>query len=63
MAISTLDSSGGVLSGEFARWTAEEQKSAALAMKQQRLYQEEEDKRRGNRPNDKGVAPKGKDKG
>ena len=25
MTMSTLDSSGGVLSGEFARWTAEEQ--------------------------------------
>ncbi|CAK0818425.1 unnamed protein product, partial [Prorocentrum cordatum] len=56
MAMSTLDSSGGALSGEFARWTAEEQKSAAFAMKQQRLHQEEEDKRRGNRTNDKGGA-------
>ena len=59
MVMSSLDSTGGVLTGKFARWTADEQKSRAFTMKQQRLYQEEEDKRKG--PQDKG--PKGgKDK-
>ena len=45
MVMSSLDSTGGVLTGKFARWTADEQKSKAFTMKQQRLYQEEEDKR------------------
>ena len=44
MVMSSLDSSGGVLTGDFARWTAEEQKSYAFALKQQRLYAEEEGK-------------------
>ena len=52
MVMSSLDSTGGVLTGKFARWTADEQKARAFTMKQQRLYQEEEDKRKG--PKDTG---------
>ena len=51
MVMSRLDSSGGVLSGDFARYVADEQKALAFTLKQQRLYAEEEDKRRG-RPSD-----------
>eukprot|EP00959_Pyramimonas_sp_CCMP1952_P121259 2535493-Pyramimonas_sp.AAC.1 len=39
----TFDSSGGVPAGKFARSAAEEQKSKAFTMKQQRLYREEEE--------------------
>ena len=46
MTMSRLDCSGGVLTGEFAKYVAEEQKSEAFTMKQQRLSQEEDDKRR-----------------
>ena len=46
MTMSRLDSSGGILSGDFARYVADEQKSLAFTLKQQRLYAEEEDKRR-----------------
>ena len=35
-----------MLAGKFARWTADEQKSKAFTMKQQRMHQEEEDKRK-----------------
>ena len=44
MIMSTLDSSGGVLAGDFAKWTTEEQKNYAFTLKQQRLYAEEEDR-------------------
>ena len=54
MTMSRLDASGGVLSGDFARHVADEQKALAFTMKQQRLYSEEEDKRRGNKPDGKG---------
>ena len=47
MTMPRLDSSGGVLTGAFARFVADEQKSHAFTLKQQRLYSEEEDKRRG----------------
>ena len=43
MVSSTLDSKGGVVTGDFANWTAEQQKQQAFTMKQQRLYAEEED--------------------
>ena len=46
MATSRLDASGGVLTGSFARFVAEEQKAEAFTLKQQRLYAEEEDKRK-----------------
>ena len=46
MTMSRLDCSGGVLTGEFAKYVAEEQKSDAFTLKQQRLYAEEDDKRR-----------------
>ena len=46
MTMSRLDSSGGVLTGAFARFVADEQKSHAFTLKQQRLYSEEEEKRR-----------------
>ena len=40
--MSSLDSSGGVITGEFAKWTAEQQKNRAFTLRQQRLYAEEE---------------------
>ena len=46
MAMSQLDSAGGILTGEFARFLAEEQKSHAFTLKQQRLFAEEEEKRK-----------------
>ena len=50
MVMSKLDASGGVLTGDFARFVADEQKSEALTLKQQRLYAEEEDKRKQKPP-------------
>ena len=47
MLASRLDSGAPVTTGEFAKFIAEEQKAEAFTMKQQRLYAEEEDKRRG----------------
>lgn len=47
MVASKLDTGGLALTGEFAKWTAEEQKSEAFTMKQQRLYAEESSKRPG----------------
>eukprot|EP00974_Lingulodinium_polyedra_P029415 2834140-Lingulodinium_polyedra.AAC.1 len=41
MIMSKLDSSGGLLVGDFAKFVAEEQKSEAFTMKQQRLHAEE----------------------
>jgi hypothetical protein len=41
MTMSDLDASGGVLTGDFARFVAEEQKSEAFTLKQQRLYADE----------------------
>ena len=46
MVMSRLDSSGGVLTGDFARFVADEQKSEAFTLKQQRLFAEEEEKRK-----------------
>ena len=43
MVMSALDSSGGMLSGDFARYVAEEQKAHAFTLKQQRLFSEETD--------------------
>ena len=58
MTLSKLDSSGGVLTGDFARYVADEQKAEAFTLKQQRLHAEEEDKRRaGAKKNDKGDKP------
>jgi hypothetical protein len=41
MVQSDLDSGGGVLTGDFARFVAEEQKTEAFTLKQQRLYADE----------------------
>ena len=46
MVMSKLDSTGGVLTGDFARYVADEQKSEAFTLKQQRLFSEEEEKRK-----------------
>ena len=54
MVMSALDSSGGVLTGDFARWTAEEQKNYAFALKQQRLFAEEEGKHKPGKGGGKG---------
>jgi len=48
MTMSRLDSTGGVLTGDFARYVADEQKSEAFTMKQHRLHAEEEEKRRAS---------------
>lgn len=58
MTSSTLGASGGVLVGGFARFIAEEQKSEAFTLKQQRLYAEEEDKRAGGRKGPDGAQGK-----
>ena len=39
--LSELDSSGGILTGDFARFVAEEQKAEAFTLKQQRLFADE----------------------
>ena len=41
MVATKLDASGGLLTGDFAKFVAEEQKAEAFTMKQQRLYAEE----------------------
>ena len=48
MTMSKLDSSGGVLTGDFARYVADEQKFEAFTLKQQRLNAEETEKRRAS---------------
>ena len=64
MIMSSLDASGGVLTGAFAKHVAEEQKSAAFTMKQQRLYAEEEETRKKNKGDkDKGKGNQGKGDG
>ena len=47
--MSKLDSAGGVLTGDFGRFIADEQKTEAFTLKQQRLFAEEEDKRRNTK--------------
>ena len=41
MVTSKLDAQGGLIVGDFAKWTAEQQKTEAFTLKQQRLYAEE----------------------
>ena len=41
MTMHRLDNTGGVTTGDFARWLAEEQKSEAFTLKQQRLHRDE----------------------
>lgn len=41
MTMHRLDNTGGVATGDYARWLAEEQKSEAFTLKQQRLHREE----------------------
>ena len=60
MTQSRLDSSGGVLTGDFAHFVAEEQKSEAFMMKQQRLYAEEQGKSAAQGPPAEGAAGKKK---
>ncbi len=43
MTTSRLDASGGVITGDFAKYVAEEQKTEAFTLKQQA---DEEDKRK-----------------
>eukprot|EP00974_Lingulodinium_polyedra_P069229 6701636-Lingulodinium_polyedra.AAC.1 len=49
MVQNSLASGKTLMVGEFAKWTAEEQKSEAFTMKQHRLYAEEEETRDGKR--------------
>ena len=49
MTASVLDSTGGVLTGDFAKFVAEEQKAEAFTLKQQRLFAEEEEKRKSQK--------------
>ena len=65
MVQSSLSSGKTLMVGEFAKWTAEEQKSEAFTMKQHRLYAEEEETRDrhrqrppGNPKGQKGETPK-----
>ena len=41
MTMHRLDNTGGVVTGDYARWLSEEQKSEAFTLKQQRLHREE----------------------
>ena len=41
MTDSQLVAAGNVLTGDFAKWTAEEQKAESFTLKQQRLYADE----------------------
>eukprot|EP00974_Lingulodinium_polyedra_P072646 7030055-Lingulodinium_polyedra.AAC.1 len=50
--MSKLDSSGGLLVGDFAKFVAEGQKSEAFTMKQQRRHAEEVEKDRGRKGGD-----------
>ena len=50
MTTSRLDATGGILTGNFAKFVAEEQKSEAFTLKQQRLYAEEAAKRQSGKP-------------
>ena len=50
MVMSKLDSSGGLLTGDFARFVADEQKTEAFTMKQQRLFAEEEENKSPKKP-------------
>jgi hypothetical protein len=45
--MSKVGSAGGMLTDDFGRFIADEQKSEAFTFKQQRLIAEEEEKRRG----------------
>ena len=54
MVMSILDSSGGVFTGAFAKWTIGEQKDTTFTMKHQHLFSEGEDKREGG---GKGTTP------
>ena len=64
MTISKLDSSGGVLTGDFAKYVAEEQKSEAFTLKQTRLYAEEQENREKEKTTGKHPkTPKGGSKG
>ena len=59
MTMSRLDSGGGVLTDDFARFVADEQKAEAFTLKQQRLYAEEAAKRGcGSGTADKGGGQK-----
>ncbi len=49
VVVSKLDSAGGILTGDFGRFIADEQKTEAFTLKQQRLFAEEEDKRRSTK--------------
>ncbi len=60
MTARRLDASGGVLSGSFAKFVAEEQKSDAFTMKQQPLFAEEDEKRKGHKNEHKGDKGGGK---
>ena len=42
MMASTLDESGGVVTSKFDEWVAGEQKTAAVIMKNSRMFQEEQ---------------------
>ena len=61
MTDSQLVAAGNVLTGEFAKWTAEEQKAESFTLKQQRLYAEEtthDKKGKGQSENQKGQKDK-----
>ena len=59
MTMSRLDSTGGVLTGDFARYVADEQKAEAFTLKQQRLHAEEEEKRQHHNAKKGGKGEKG----
>ena len=49
MITSTMDAAGGVTTGPFARYVAEEQRTHAYTLKQQRLFAEEEKRAAGKK--------------
>ena len=64
MMASQLDETGGVVTSRFDQWVAEEQKTAAIIMKNNRLFVEERDKDESRpQPRDADAKPSGERKG
>ena len=59
-----LDETGGVVTSRFDQWVAEEQKTAAIIMKNDRLFVEGRDKDESRpQPRDADAKPSGRRKG
>ena len=64
MMASQLDETGGVVTSKFDQWVAEEQETAAIIMKNNRLFVKERDKDESRpQPRDADAKPGGRRKG